>query len=455
MNYIRVLIVEDEKNQRTLLKRILTKEGYTIEEAADGSEAVNKFNQGDFDMVLLDQRLPDTSGIEVLGKIKNINPKIPVILVTAFANVGDAVTAMKQGAFHYLTKPVDTDELLLSMRNAWATLTLKRENEELRETLKEKFSYSKIIYASGIMEEIISLTFRAAKSDANVLITGESGTGKELIAGAIHNLSSRKDEHFVTAHLAALPETLVETELFGHERGAFTGAAQRRIGKFEFASGGTIFLDEIGDLPPSVQVKLLRVIQDKKIIRLGSNQEITIDIRLVCATNKDIEDETKKGTFRPDLFYRLNVIRIHLPPLRARKEDIPLLTDHFIRSHAKKEHKPIKGITDEAMRTLLKYHFPGNVRELENIIERAVVLAQGEYITKDELPVSTIETATTVAVGKLNETIATTEKQMIVNALKKTHGNQTAAAFELGISERVMRYKIEKYGITQHKLHEE
>lgn len=451
MNHIRVLIVEDEKNQRTLLKRILTKEGYTIEEAADGREAVNKFDQGDFDMVLLDQRLPDTNGIEVLGKIKNINPKIPVILVTAYANVHDAVTAMKQGAFHYLTKPVDTDELLLSMKNAWATLILKRENEELRETLKEKFSYSKIIYASGIMEEIISLTFRAAKSDANVLITGESGTGKELIAGAIHNLSSRKDEHFVTAHLAALPETLIEAELFGHEKGAFTGADRRRIGKFEFASGGTIFLDEIGDLPTSVQVKLLRVIQDKKIVRLGSNQEITIDIRLVCATNKNIEEDIKKGTFRPDLFYRLNVIRIHLPPLRERKEDIPLLTDHFMRSHANKEQKPIKGITDEAMRILLKYHFPGNVRELENIIERAIVLARGEYIAKDELPVSIIETATPVASGKLNETIATIEKQMILDALKKTHGNQTAAAFELGLSERVLRYKIKKHKIQANK----
>lgn len=455
MNHIRVLIVEDEKNQRTLLKRILTKEGYIIEEAADGREAVNKFNQGDFDMVLLDQRLPDTNGIEVLGKIRNINPKIPVILVTAFANVSDAVTAMKQGAFHYLTKPVDTDELLLSMKNAWATLILKRENEELRETLKEKYSYSKIIYASGIMEEVISLTFRAAKSEANVLITGESGTGKELIAGAIHNLSSRKDEHFVTAHLAALPETLIEAELFGHERGAFTGADRRRIGKFEFASGGTIFLDEIGDLPPSVQVKLLRVIQDKKIIRLGSNHEITADIRLVCATNKDIEEEIKEGKFRSDLFYRLNVIRIHLPPLRERKEDIPLLTDHFIRRHANKERKPIKGITDEALRTLLKYHFPGNIRELENIIQRAIVLAQGEYITKDELPVSTIETATPVASGKLNETIVTIEKKMIIDALKKTHGNQTAAASELGISERVLRYKMEKYGITQNKLREE
>jgi len=451
MNHINVLIVEDENNQRTLLKRILTKEGYEVEEAADGSEAVRKFNLGDFDIVLLDQRLPDTTGIEVLGKIRNINPTIPVIIITAFANVHDAVSAMKQGAFHYLTKPIDTDELLLFMKNAWATLILKRENEILRQTLREKYSYSKIIYASGVMEEVLSLTFRAAKSDANVLITGESGTGKELIAGAIHNLSSRKEENFITAHLAALPETLIEAELFGHEKGAFTGADRRRIGKFEFASGGTIFLDEIGDLPQSIQVKLLRVIQDKKIVRLGSNEEISINVRLVCATNKDIEGSVKEEKFRPDLFYRLNVIRIHLPPLRERKEDIPLLVDHFVRTHADKERKTIKGITDDVVKTLLKYHFPGNIRELENIIVRAIVLARGEYITKDELPVSLIRTAKPGQSGKLNEAITSTEKQMIAAALNRTNGNQTKAASELGISERVLRYKMKKYKITQHK----
>ena len=451
MNHIRVLIVEDEKNQRQLLNRVLTKEGYTVEEAAKGSDAVNKFNKGDFDMVLLDQRLPDTTGIEVMEKIRNFNPIIPVIIITAFANVRDAVTAMQQGAFQYLTKPVDTDELLLFMKNAWTTLSLKRENEVLKQTLKEKYSYSKIIYASGAMEEVISLTFRVAKSDTNVLITGESGTGKELIAGAIHNLSSRKDRHFVTAHLTALPETLIEAELFGHEKGAFTGANRRRMGKFEYASGGTIFLDEVGELPQSVQVKLLRVLQDGKIVRLGANEEISTDVRLVCATNKNIEEEVKKGNFREDLFYRLNVIRIHLPPLRERKEDIPLLVDHFVRTHAELEKKKIKGITDDAMKALLKYTLPGNVRELENIIERAVVLARGEYITKDELPVSLVTNNKQVRSGKLHETIARAEKEMIVEALNRTDGNQQRAAVELGISERVLRYKMKKYSITKHK----
>jgi DNA-binding NtrC family response regulator len=452
MNLTNVLIVEDEKNQRTLLRRTLERDGYAVEEAENGKDAVTKFEERTYDLVLLDQRLPDTTGIDVLTKIRRLNPIIPVIIVTAFANVRDAVTAMKNGAFHYLTKPVDVDELLLSIKNALETLALKRENEELKSTLKEKYRYDKIIYASGKMEEVLSLAFRAAKSDANVLVTGESGTGKELIAGAIHHLSPRKDRHFVAAHLAALPETLIEAELFGHEKGAFTGADRRRIGKFEFASGGTIFLDEIGDLPPGIQVKLLRVLQDKAITRLGSNEEIKVDVRLVCATNKIIDEEIKKGSFRQDLFYRLNVIRIHIPPLRERREDIPILTDHFIRAHAEAENKNIKGITDEAMKTLLRYHFPGNIRELENIIERAIVLTRSTFISKDELPVSIGETPKPGPSGQLNETVAEVEKEMITAALDKAGGNQSRAAAELGISERVLRYKMGKYDIKQHKL---
>lgn len=451
MNRTNILIVEDEKNQRTLMKRALERKEYAVQEAETGEEAITKFEHGGFDIVLLDQRLPDITGIEVLTRIKKINPMIPVIIVTAFANVRDAVDAMKKGAFHYLTKPVDMDELLLSMKNALETLSLKRENEELRNNLREKFRYDKIIYASGIMEEVLSLAFRASKSDANVLITGESGTGKELIAGAIHHLSPRKQNNFVSAHLAALPETLVEAELFGHEKGAFTGADRRRIGKFEFASGGTIFLDEIGELPPAVQVKLLRVIQDKSITRLGSNDDIKVNVRLVCATNKKIEEEIESGRFRQDLFYRLNVIRIHLPTLRERKEDIPLLVDQFIRTHAQKEQKTINGITDEAMKILLKYHFPGNIRELQNIIERAIVLARGDFITKDELPLSIADTAKSQVSGKLNEAISKIETAMIQDALRRTNGNQTKAAAELGISERVLRYKIGKYKIRPEK----
>jgi DNA-binding NtrC family response regulator len=451
INRTNVLIVEDEKNQRILLRRTLEKESYVVGEAENGQEAVTKFQEFTYDIVLLDQRLPDATGIDVLTKIRRINPIIPVIIVTAFANVRDAVTAMKNGAFHYLTKPVDIDELLLSMKNALETLSLKRENEELKKTLRERYRYEKIIYASGKMEEVLSLAFRAAKSDSNVLVTGESGTGKELVAGAIHNLSPRKDKNFVTAHLAALPETLIEAELFGHEKGAFTGADRRRIGKFEFASGGTLFLDEIGELPPGIQVKLLRVLNDKTITRLGSNEEMKVDVRLVCATNKDIEEEIRKGSFRQDLFYRFNVIRIHIPPLRERREDIPLLTDHFIRTHAQEEKKDIKGITDEAMKALLRYHFPGNIRELENIIERAIVLTRSTVITKDELPMSMAETSRSGQSGQLNETVARVEKELITAALNKTNGNQSRAATELGISERVLRYKINKYNILYRK----
>lgn len=447
MTGVKVLLVEDEKNQRILLKKILEKEGYVIGEAENGNAAINNFEAEDFDLVLLDQRLPDIQGLDVLQKIRDINPIIPVIIITAFANIHDAVNAMKHGAFHYLTKPVNPDELFLVMKNAFETLTLKRENVELRKSLKEKYHHEKIVYVSDEMEKVMSLVFRAAKSDANVLITGESGTGKELVAGAIHNISSRKEKNFVIADLTALPETLIEAELFGHERGAFTGADKRRIGKFEFASGGTIFLDEIGELPQSIQIKLLRVIQTKKIVRLGSNDEISIDVRLICATNKDIEEEVQKENFREDLFYRLNVIRIHVPSLRERKEDIPLLVDHFIKTHSQKEGRLIRGITNEAMKNVVRYNFPGNVRELENIIERSIVLARGEYITKEDVPVSVVQKTRQRMRGKLDETVEKIEKEMIVDALERHRGNKTKAAVELGISERVLRYKIKKYNM--------
>jgi DNA-binding NtrC family response regulator len=444
---LNILIVEDEVNQRKLLRKVLSKEGYIVEEAGSGEEGVDIFFKGIFDLVLLDRKLPDKEGIEVLRDIKKINPIVPIIIITAFANVANAVEAMKEGAFYYLTKPVDPDELILIIKNALDNLNLKRENIELKESLKEKFQYDKIIYNSGIMEDLMSLIFRASKSDANVLITGESGTGKELIAGAVHNLSLRNEKLFVTAHIASLAETLVESELFGHEKGAFTGADKRRIGKFEFASGGTIFLDEIGELPNSVQVKLLRVIEEKKIIRIGSNEEIPIDIRLICATNRDIEKEVEKGGFREDLYYRLNVIRVQVPPLRRRKEDIPLLVSHFIKTQAKREKKQVKGITDEALKKLLKYDFPGNVRELENMIKRAIVFSRGDYLTNEDISVP-VDRKLKYG-GKLNDEVINLERGMIAEALKKNNWNQSKAAKELGISERAIRYKIGKYKIEK------
>jgi len=444
---LNILIVEDEANQRRLLKKILSKEGYSVDEAGSGEEGIDVFFKGDFDLVLLDRKLPDMEGIEVLKDIKKINPIIPVVIITAFANVANAVEAMKEGAFHYLTKPIDTDELTLIIKNALDNLNLKKENIELKESLREKFQYDKIIYNSGIMEDLMSFIYRASKSDANVLITGESGTGKELIAGAVHNLSDRNEKLFVTAHIASLAESLLESELFGHEKGAFTGADKRRIGKFEFASGGTIFLDEIGELPNSVQVKLLRVIEEKKITRIGSNEELPVDIRLICATNRDIEKEVEKGNFREDLYYRLNVIRIQVPPLRKRKEDIPLLVSHFIKNQAKKEKKDVKGITDGALKKLLRYDFPGNVRELENIIKRAIVFARSDYLAEEDISVP-VDKKLKIT-GNLNDEVENLERGMITEALKKHDWNQSKAAGELGISERTIRYKMEKYNIEK------
>lgn len=443
---MRLLLVEDEQNQRYLLKKMLTKEGYEVSEAETGSDAIHLFEDDTFNIVLLDQRLPDASGLAILKKFKDANPIIPVIIITAFANIQDAVDAMKQGAFDYLTKPINTEELLLVINKAVETLRLKEENIQLKEILQEKYNWEKIIYASAAMEEVMSTVSRAATSNANVLITGESGTGKEMVAGAIHHLSSRRKDRFVIAHLAALPETLIETELFGHEKGAFTGASRKRIGKFEYASGGSLFLDEVGELPQPVQVKLLRVIQERKIVRLGSNEEISVDTRLICATNRDIDVAVRQGEFREDLFYRLNVLRIFIPPLRERKEDIPLLVDHFIRTHAAEEKKLIKGISDEAMNQLMKYNYPGNIRELENIIEQAVVLSRNDHITRDDLPLTIARQAQSVG-GKLNEAVERIEIDMIKAALETSNGNQTRAAIQLGISERVLRYKLKKYGI--------
>jgi len=443
---MKLLLVEDEQNQRYLLKKMLTKEGYAVSEAKTGEEALQHFENDSFDLVLLDQRLPDSTGIDILRQVKEANPITPVIIITAFANIQDAVSAMKQGAFDYLTKPINPEELLLVISKAIETLRLRQENIQLKEILHERFKFEKIIYASARMEEVMSIVSRTAASNANVLITGESGTGKELVAGAIHHLSNRRKARFVISHLAALPETLIETELFGHEKGAFTGASKRRIGKFEYASDGTLFLDEIGELSQSIQIKLLRVIQDKKIVRLGSNEEISVDARLICATNKDIERDVNQDTFREDLFYRLNVLRIHIPPLRERKPDIPLLVDHFIRLHSAKENKKIKAISDEAMNQLMKYNYPGNIRELENIIARAIVLSRNEYITRDDLPITVAQQTQTIG-GKLNDAVERIEMEIIKAALSKSKGNQIKAAIELGISERVLRYKMQKYGI--------
>lgn len=445
---MRILIIEDENNQRILLRDLMKRESYEVAEAPDGLTGLNQYRHGAFDLVLLDQRLPDLAGIDVLKQLKEIDPLTPVILLTAYGNIQDAVAAMRAGAYHYLTKPVAVDEFLIIIKKALDDVRLRQENIELKQALRDQYRGTEIVFASPKMVKVMSLVTAAAASEAHVLITGESGTGKEIIARTIHGLSLRKDRLFLPIHIAALPETLIEAQLFGYERGAFTGADRRHLGKFEFADKGTIFLDEIGDLSPALQVKLLRVVQEKKIVRLGRNEETAVDVRIISATNKILEEEVSAGRFREDLYYRLNVIRIHLPALRERKEDIPILTEQFIKNFAARNRKAIKGISKDALKMLLRYPFPGNVRELENIIERAVIFSSTEQITTNDLPILEKNTKRALTHGLLVEAVEDLEIQMIKNALEKNNGNQTRAANDLGISERVLRYKIKKYRIT-------
>jgi len=448
-----ILIVDDEKVQREMLEGFLRKQGYGVETAEDGQTALEKFRSGAFDLILTDYRMPGMDGIQLLREGKRMNPETVWVILTAYGTVGTAVTAMKEGAYDYLTKPIDLDELLLLVQRVEREVGLHRENRELREQLRERFKVDFIVSTSRQMEEALNLVKRVAQSSATVLILGESGTGKELIARAIHYSSARRDRPFVKVNCAALPENLLESELFGHEKGAFTGAVARRIGRFEQADRGTIFLDEIGDLSPALQMKLLRVLQEKEFERVGSNQTLKVDVRVIAATNRNLEEAIKKGTFREDLYYRLNVVTISLPPLRERKEDIPLLIEHFLQKYSAENKKEITSISKEARDLLLNYEYPGNVRELENIIERAVVLCRGDTLTTLDLPIhlreGKIETSIKRARGKraLPETLEEIERQLIAQALGNHRGVQTRAAQELGISERVLRYKMKKYKI--------
>ena len=450
---IQVLIVDDEKVQREMLAGFLVKQGYGAVAAEDGQKALEKFKTGSFDLVLTDYRMPGMEGIQLLKEIKRLNPEAVVVIMTAYGTVGTAVAAMKEGAYDYLTKPIDLDELLLLIQRVEREVRLGRENRELKEQLREKFKVDFIVSTSRRMEEALNLVGRVAQSPATVLILGESGTGKELIARAIHYSSPRADKPFVTVNCAALPENLLESELFGHEKGSFTGAVARRIGRFEQADQGSIFLDEIGDLSLPLQMKLLRVLQEKEFERLGSNQTIRTDVRVIAATNRNLEVAIKKGNFREDLYYRLNVVTISLPPLRGRKEDIPPLIEHFLKKYNRENKKDIASLSKEARDLLFQYEYPGNVRELENIIERAVVLCRGDILTAQDLPLNVrdvkIEASLERAKGgrSLPETLEEIERQVIAKALEKSGGVQTRAAEELGISERVLRYKMKKYNL--------
>jgi len=451
-----IMIVEDEKLAGKVIHENLKAQGYDGSLFGNAEEALLYFKANPVDLVLLDYKLPGMSGEELYEKIKESNPLVPVIFMTAYSSVEKAVKLLKMGAYTYLNKPIEMDELSHNIRRALEKISLEEENRRLLEGLKEKFSFENYVFNSGKVQEVMSLVLRSADSAANILLTGESGTGKEVIANIIHHYSRRKNNPFIKVNLSALPETLIEAELFGSVKGAYTGSVGTRTGKFEDAHRGTIFLDEIGELPPELQVKLLRTLQEREITKLGSNTPVNVDIRLITATNRDLAQQVRENKFREDLFFRLNVINIHLPPLRERKEDIKMLIDLFIKKFSRREDKGIRTISKDALNTLVKYDYPGNIRELENIIERAVVLARGDVLTRGDLPVfidnpaeSEMELIPGDSSLPLPERMSIIEKNIIARTLRKHHFNQSKAAEELGISESGIRYKIQSLKIKK------
>jgi DNA-binding NtrC family response regulator len=443
----RVLIVEDERSAREALGSGLSSVGYQVLQAANGREGLRMALEGDVDVVISDMRMPEMDGLELLQELKKKQPDIEVIMVTAYGTIETAVEAMKRGAYDFVQKPINLGETRELVRKAIEKRSLVRENLQLREQLRDKYKFSSIIGNSPRIAEIFQVIAQVAPTQATVLITGESGTGKELIANAIHYNSPRSSKPFIKVNCASLSETLLESELFGHERGAFTGAVGQRKGRFEIAAGGTLFLDEIGTLSPTVQVKLLRVLQEREFERVGGNTPIKVDVRLIVATNRDLKAAVDAGEFREDLYYRVHVVKIEVPPLRERREDIPLLVDHFIRKYAARNNKNVTGITDKALSVLRSGDYPGNIRELENMIENAVVLAQSDRITVDQLPRAMRQKAVspdsiTVPMGV---SIKEVEKEVIKATLERTGNNKTKAAALLGMGVRTLHRKIDEY----------
>lgn len=446
-----ILVVEDEQVQLEGIAGFLVKQGYRVFKASEATEALEIARRETLDIVLSDFRMSGMNGIELLVSLKNLNPDIEVIIMTAYGSVESATEAMKLGAVDYITKPVDLHRLQVMIRNILERRQLISENRLLRTQLQERFGFRGILSQSSEMARVVNIAGRVAGSNATVLIVGETGTGKEVIAKAVHFSSPRSKLPFVVVNCAALSESLLESELFGHEKGSFTGAERRRQGRFEAANGGTLFIDEIGEIPLSLQVKLLRVLQEKTFERVGSSVSIHTDVRIIAATNRDLEVMVREGTFRADLFYRLNVVSIRIPPLRERRADIRPLVDSFLQRFAEENGKQIDGISREAMNCLMKYSYPGNVRELENIVHQSVVLSRSSTITTDDLPIRVKEEPQEFLPGEepgsFTGKVEAYERTMILEAMKEAGDVQTKAADLLGISERQLRYKLKKYGI--------
>lgn len=453
----KILVVDDELSMREFLEIMLKKAGYDVENVADPEQALLRIENDSYDLVITDVLMPRMNGLELLKKIKEVSPEVIVLMMTAFASTETAVQAMKEGAYDYITKPFKVDEIQLIIEKALEKKRLFRENVSLKKELEIRYNFGNLIGSSSEMLKVYDLIRRVTDTKANILITGESGTGKELVAKAIHHNSSRRDRPFVTVNCGAIPENLLESELFGHVKGAFTGAVVNKIGLFEAANYGTIFLDEVGELTLGLQVKILRVIQEKVFKRVGGTEDQRGDVRIVTATNRDLEEEVARGRFREDLYYRLNVIQIKLPPLRRRPEDIPILAQHFVEKYSEELGKEVVKISKEAMDVLIRYHYPGNVRELENIIERSVALETANVVLPETLPPvvhkarrepAAFDGVTIPAEGlSLEKLVEDLERRLLISALRKAGGVKKRASRFLQLSFRSFRYRLEKYGI--------
>lgn len=447
MNFT-ILIIDDEKNIREGLGTALELEGYGVKLAENGEVGLKLIEKGDIDLVITDLRMPGISGEEVIAKVAGESPGVPVIVLTGHGSIDSAVTAMRNGAYDFLTKPLNLDRLILIVKRALAGRELEIRHSTLKEELDAKTSFESIIGKSAEMLRIFEVVRKAANSKASVLITGESGTGKELIANALHNLSNRRDKPFVKVHCAALSESLLESELFGHEKGAFTGAVARKRGRFELANTGSIFLDEIGEIDQNVQIKILRVLQDRRFERVGGEETLEVDVRIIAATNRDLLQEIAEHRFREDLFYRLNVVHIQVPPLRERKDDIPLLVASFLEEFAKENNKKITGIDARARSALYKYNWPGNIRQLRNCIESAIVMCSGSEITLEDLPPSVSGASDTDMISiPVGITLAEAEKILIQQNLAVNKGNKSKTADILGIGRKTLHRKIDEYNL--------